>query len=133
MSTRVLRDQGNSRREATATYQTYGDALRAKAASKKMSRTSCLVLRPTLAEFNDIETLMRRAELESEGAGIVKIVPPAGWWDGASEASRAFDGDTIAGKTSGGRRAKLLLDTLKLRPIRQAVSRPPGTPKGASR
>ena len=96
-----------------------------------MSRTSCLVLRPTLAEFNDIETLMRRAEMESEGAGIVKIVPPAGWWDGASEASRAFDGDTIPGKTSGGRRAKLLLDTLKLRPIRQAVSRPPGTPKGA--
>ena len=96
-----------------------------------MSRTSCLVLRPTLAEFNDIETLMRRAEMESEGAGIVKIVPPVGWWDGAAEASRAFDGETIPGKTSGGRRAKLLLDTLKLRPIRQAVSRPPGTPKGA--
>ena len=49
-----------------------------------MSRTSCLVLRPSLAEFNDIETLMRRAELESEGAGIVKIVPPVGWWDGAA-------------------------------------------------
>ena len=87
-----------------------------------MSRTSCLVLRPTLAEFNDIETLMRRAELESEGAGIVKIVPPSGWWDGAAEASQAFNGDTIPGKTSGGRRAKNLLDTLKLRPIRQAVS-----------
>ncbi len=96
-----------------------------------MSRTSCLVLRPTLAEFNDIETLMRKAEEESEGAGIVKIVPPVGWWDGASEASQAFNGNNIPGKTSGGRRAKLLLDTLKLRPIRQAVSRPPGTPKGA--
>ena len=90
-----------------------------------MSRTSCLVLRPTLAEFNDIETLMRRAEIESEGAGIVKIVPPVGWWDGAAEASQAFNGNNIPGKTSGGRRAKNLLDTLKLRPIRQAVSRPP--------
>ena len=89
-----------------------------------MSRTSCLVLRPTLAEFNDIETLMRRAEMESEGAGIVKIVPPSGWWDGAAEASQAFNGDTIPGKTSGGRRAKNLLDTLKLRPIRQACEPP---------
>lgn len=100
-------------------------------AVRTMSRTSCLVLKPTLAEFQDLETLLARAEAASEGAGIVKIIPPRGWWDGAHEASKAFDGETIAPKTAGGRRAKALIDALKLRPIRQAVSRPPGAPKGA--
>ena len=72
---------------------------------RQMSRTSCLVLRPTLAEFNDIETLMRLAEEESRRQ-IVKKLPPSGWWDGAA-GDAAFNGDTIPGKTSGGRRAKI--------------------------
>mmetsp|Transcript_4477 Transcript_4477/g.13241 ORF Transcript_4477/g.13241 Transcript_4477/m.13241 type:complete len:456 (+) Transcript_4477:290-1657(+) len=96
-----------------------------------MSRTTCPTLRPTLAEFEDFDALIARAEEEARGAGICKIVTPPNWRAGQDEVAAVFAG-TLVGepRTLPGKRAAAVMARPDLRPIQQFVTGVPGAPRG---
>jgi len=50
-----------------------------------MASCTCPVYRPSLEEFRDFQGYLASIESEAMESGILKIIPPAGWWQAPGE------------------------------------------------
>lgn len=58
-----------------------------------MSSCSCPVFRPSLEEFRDFQGFLDKVEDEAYEYGILKIVPPEGWWLSSKQVEEKCDVD----------------------------------------